>query len=431
MTRARLTRRWQLIQSDERQRLFKNTGLLLAATAFARLAGVITVALIGRRLGPDILGDYALGMAWAAIIFQIADMGLSVTLRREAARRPDDAPSLYSYLLPLFGVMMGLGLLAAFGTGKLFGYAAGTLWIVIGIAVISIVDRFAQFNMAVFDASEAMEYSASSILVRAVIIAVGVPLYLWYGGTIGGVLLVLLLAASIEMLFTHLLLARLYFRPRLRFNPRRWKAILLDSYPLAFSGIFVIIYYRVDTIMIQSMIGAAAAGYYNAAYALMGGFTMISVAFNRSMFAQFAQVDTRPQAVLKALNRGILWMGVAGGSIAVGLFLFATPLIRLLYGSSFVGESDVVLRVLGWTLLFMFMSSLCGSFLNASGHQQTSMRITAITATLNVVLNFLFIPRIGYVGAAITTILSYAFGLSAMYFYIRARVFANVSKGTA
>ena len=94
MTRARLTRRWQLIQSDERQRLFKNTGLLLAATAFARLAGVITVALIGRKLGPDILGDYALGMAWAAIIFQIADMGLSVTLRREAARKPDEAPSL-------------------------------------------------------------------------------------------------------------------------------------------------------------------------------------------------------------------------------------------------------------------------------------------------------------------------------------------------
>lgn len=77
------------------------------------------------------------------------------------------------------------------------------------------------------------------------------------------------------------------------------------------------------------------------------------------------------------------------------------------------------------------MSSLCGSFLNASGHQQTSMRITAITATLNVVLNFLFIPRIGYVGAAITTVLSYAFGLSAMYFYIRTRVFANVAKGTA
>ncbi len=426
MAKLKLMRRWRSVQNNDHLRLFKNTGLLIVINGFNRLTGLVTATLIGRQLGVAKLGDYSLGMAWAAIIFQIADVGLSVILRRDAARDEEKTPELYSNLLPLYVFAMVSGLLMSVLVGELLKYEFDTRIVLFGASVSVGLDRLARFEMNLFEAREAMEHSTVAIGARALLILLLVPIYLLSEGSLVGVLSVLTIAAVLELTVTRFLLARHFFTPYWQLNVRAWKAILRESYPLAFTGIFVIIYYRIDTIMLQSMVGTEAVGHYNAAYTLLGGFTVASTAFNQSIFARLANFDKNPNAVRGIFHRSLGWMGALGGLLAISVFLLSTPIIRLLYGAEFLGASDQALRVLAWTLLFMFMSSLCGTFLNASGHQHFSMRVTAVVAGFNIGLNFFFIPKMSYVGASITTVLSYGIGLIIMYIYIRRKIFPSV-----
>lgn len=420
-------RRWQAVQASSSLRLFKNTGLLLGANGLNRFANLVTTVLIGRQLGVANLGDYSLGMAWAAVIFQIADLGLSIIFRRDAARNRDRTRELYATLMPLYALTMLVGLIISILISYFLGNSLNVRFMMVGIAISIAIDKLALFEMSIFEAHESMEYPAIALGVRGVVVLLFVPVYLLLGGNMAGLLLILIVSAALELAVARFQLVRFFFRPEWRPNIYTWKAILVEAYPLAFASIFVIVYYRIDTIMLQFMVDKEAVGYYNAAYALLGGFALMGTALNRSIFAQLANLYKNLNASYQIFQRSIQWTALAGGLLAAALSVLSTPIIHLLYGDSFIGASDHTLRVLAWTVPFMFMSSLCGTLLNASGHQNFGMYVTAVIAGLNVVLNFFFIPRLSYIGASITTVISYAVGFAIMYIYIRARIFQNVT----
>jgi len=95
-------------------------------------------------------------------------------------------------------------------------------------------------------------------------------------------------------------------------------------------------------------------------------------------------------------------IGIGG---LAGYYIFARLGISIVFGEKFL-SSVPVLRILAFAVPFMFLNSLLGSYMNATGRELTFTKITGFTALLNVVLNYFLILHFGAKGAAVATVVS-------------------------
>lgn len=104
--------------------------------------------------------------------------------------------------------------------------------------------------------------------------------------------------------------------------------------------------------------------------------------------------------------------------ISVGLFIFGDEIVRLIGGPEYItGVSS--LKILSIALLVaVFSGYFCNAILVPNRQEKQFLYITILSAILNIALNFVFIPKIGIFGAALSTLFSeilvvaLAFGVS-------------------
>ena len=99
---------------------------------------------------------------------------------------------------------------------------------------------------------------------------------------------------------------------------------------------------------------------------------------------------------------------------AYGLSIVIAPaapwIVRLAYGDAFAAAGPI-LAVHIWSSIFVFLGVARGQWLVNEGLQRFYLVATLGGAVLNILLNYLLIPRWGGLGAAVATVISY--GLAA------------------
>ena len=86
--------------------------------------------------------------------------------------------------------------------------------------------------------------------------------------------------------------------------------------------------------------------------------------------------------------------------------IFGHFLIKIMYGLEYI-EATSILFVYMWSGVFINMSVLRGQYFVISEHTVYSLLCNFLGAITNIFLNSLLIPRIGSIGAAIATFISY------------------------
>ena len=93
----------------------------------------------------------------------------------------------------------------------------------------------------------------------------------------------------------------------------------------------------------------------------------------------------------------------------VGLIIVSNDILVLLGGEEYL-QTVKTLQVLSFALLFVIYGGLICDCLNVSiGREKDNLLATIIAALLNFLLNLIFIPKLSYFGASITTLISEAF----------------------
>ncbi|CAI0696180.1 colanic acid exporter [Serratia entomophila] len=174
--------------------------------------------------------------------------------------------------------------------------------------------------------------------------------------------------------------------------------------PLAVSSLSIVIYTRIDQLMLGNMLGTQAVGWYSAATTLAQGWVFVPMAMITSLMPGIAgSRQPEEQAYrIRLLNLIVLMI-----SLPVLLFFvwFAQPVIELLYGAEFQ-PSAAILAVCTLTAMFGALGTVSyRSMVLFSGYRFIALKMP-IVAVINVVLNILLIPRYGLMGAAISTLFS-------------------------
>lgn len=93
--------------------------------------------------------------------------------------------------------------------------------------------------------------------------------------------------------------------------------------------------------------------------------------------------------------------------IVVPLVFLSEDMVRLLYGNDYA-QATSILMVHACAILFVFMGVASGRWLLNENLQIYSSINTVIGMISNIVINYFLINKVGLIGAAIATVISYA-----------------------
>lgn len=115
-----------------------------------------------------------------------------------------------------------------------------------------------------------------------------------------------------------------------------------------------------------------------------------------------------------------------GLPIVVGIFMISNDIILLFAGSAFMPSANVLKILIVETLLTLLFGSLLGNMVLLPANEEKFLMISCvITAIFNVITNYILIPKIGAIGAAITTLLSTV--LSSILAYIKSTKYVKIN----
>lgn len=177
-------------------------------------------------------------------------------------------------------------------------------------------------------------------------------------------------------------------------------ALARRSLPIAVTGIVIMIYSRLDVLVLSSRLDAAAVGHYGMAFRLTEPFQLAAAAFALSVFSRFsARFHAPPVTGLLALAVRYLVATLAYGvAVALALALVAPPLIhRLLPGYA---PCVPVLRVLAGALVFRSLNATLAGIIQGAGRFRLLTGVAVWNLALVYVLLGWLVGWLGLQGAA-------------------------------
>lgn len=200
------------------------------------------------------------------------------------------------------------------------------------------------------------------------------------------------------------------------YNSKYWKYACSFNIPLLAYYLSQIVFNQSDRIMISHMVGTDKSAIYGVAYTLATVLIFVLNAINNSYVPWYygkikegKMRDNQTVSLAIALLMAILLLGV---------IWFAPEIIRIMAGEKYEGAIYVVPPVAASILLLFYTQIFANvEFFYEEKHKLVWASIGA--AVINLVLNWVFIPRFGFVAAAYTTLVSYIVFTISNFFAMR------------
>ncbi|MBC7982159.1 flippase [Candidatus Parcubacteria bacterium] len=195
------------------------------------------------------------------------------------------------------------------------------------------------------------------------------------------------------------------------------KEIIKNSLPLMFSAVFVLIYSRIDQIIVKQYLNSAAVGLYSSAVTLSEVWYFIPGIIVSTLFPSIINTKKNDEGLYRKriIHLTILLIGISS-LIAIFGTIFAKYILHLIFGLSFV-EAYRVLQFYIWSGVGISIGTVMIQYLITEKLSSIILYTSIIGMVINVVLNLWLIPIYGINGSALATLISYTLGpLSALCF---------------
>ena len=398
------------------KRYAANTSWMMGEQFLRIIAGLFVGIWVARYLGPEQFGLFSYVLAFTAIFGGIAKLGLDGIVVRELVNHPEKRETYLgtAFWLKIFGAFIVMSLMAA-----IVPFTSNDSTTNLFIFIIAAGLIFQSFEVVEF-------YFQSQVLAKIVSICKVIQLAL------SSIIKIYLVFTEAELLwfvlvtvFDALSLAIGYFTAYKTLKNTSFykhfdfsiaKYLLKDSWPLILSGIVVMIYMRIDQVMIKEMLGVYEVGIYSAAIRLSEAFYFIPVMISASLFPAILNAKKQSHKLykkrLQRLYTFMVWMAI---SLALPMTFLSDWLIQLLFGQAYQAAGEVLVIHI-WASVFVFLGVASGKWFIAENLQHLTLINTSVGAIFNVVLNFIFLSKFGLLGAAYATVISYAIAAYFMNF---------------
>ncbi|MCA9471707.1 MAG: oligosaccharide flippase family protein [Nitrospirales bacterium] len=372
---------------------------------------LMTATILTRVYATEVMGDFFFATALSFFVSMIASFGTNLHLVRAVAAQPHQG-------LEQLGEVLGLRLSSAVIA---FFLLNGSIWVVAPELLMMMTMTSLHFLLGDLSHSfGAFLIGMQRFRLRLFLSLTG-PVFL-----MGSVALTVLFNANFiytllcYVLASVIMLTMSYIIVRMKFGlipiSLHWQVLRRISYlcwPLLMIETLQIVQFKIDTLMIFSMLSATAVAEYETAYRLL---EVTRLAVRPLAVVAFPLCVTYATQQRWGDVNQLLWRTVLLAAALGGLFaLVVTPrpdlIMGIIWGDAY-RQSGPILRVLFLTAPLLLAGVVWASLANAVHLERTLMLIMAMATVLNLTLNFWAIPIWGAVGAAWTTLATEAFILT-------------------
>jgi O-antigen/teichoic acid export membrane protein len=378
----------------------------IAFVANAALTLTITI-ILARYLGASRFGYYILIFGISLIVKTVMDTSVGIVLVREISK---DKENLNHYIrrskpilliFSLFLLLLMLGIIKIINPDKslllpIYLAAGATIFIVQNINY-----------EAAFRAMEVMEWNAFSIIFQK-----GLFLLLIYLIVIrnklglSAIFSSLLLTYSILFFIFHFIIHRKYGGKGFEFNYAFFKEMLKESLPLSLARTLRPLIFQLDTYILASISSFQIVGIYNSAKRPLNMLNVIPGIIAIPLYPHYSRVaDKSITALIDIYKKSLKIMWILSLPIAVMTTILSKRIIMLFFGEQYI-PAYKPLRILIWSVIFLFLSSQYQYLFTALKKQKLFTYIITITLGVNAALNIILIPNFSYVGASYAALLS-------------------------
>lgn len=378
--------------------------------------GFITTPIFTRMLSKTEYGDFNNFQTWLMILLYITSLNLEGSLIRACHEFKEDIERyIYSMiLLSVISTVIWWGIANFF-----FDQISGIL--LVNRTYLNCMFIYLFFCPAVnlFQNAERFKYNYKWTVITSMSISIGASLISvvfvlffqdkLFGRTIGYILPTFMIGLAITIY---------YFIRVKRPNLYYWKYALVITLPYIPHLLSMYLLGNMDRVMIKKFCGSEHVALYSLAYTCGMLITILVTSVNNAFSPWLAEkLSIKDYGAIKQISFPYV---AIFSFFSIGAVLITPEILYILGGESYL-EARYVMPPVAAGCLLQFVYCM---YVNIEQYEKRTigMAITSVLAAqLNFTLNYIFIPRYGYVAAAYTTYIGYFF-LLIMHMYFVKRI---------
>ena len=383
-----------------------NTIWLFIEKSLRIISGLFVGVWVARHLGPELYGSLSYIISFVALFAAFSTLGLDVVLVRELVKTKEKSNTLLgtTFILKLVGAVLSIFLIFISTYFISNDNNTNVMILIVSLTMIcscfNVVDLFFKSKVK----SKYIAYVNIAALTLSSIIRI---LLILNNGSLNAFVYMLLF----DSIFFAIGCIYIYLHNKLsirlwNFESKVALSLFKDSWPLLFSGIAIAIYMRVDQIMIKEMLDFNSVGQYAAAVKISEAWYFIPMILGASLAPAIINAKEKSELLyytrLQNFYTLMVWLAII---VAIPIALFSRDIIEILFGIEYL-EAAQVLVIHVWSGVFLALGVACGKWYLAENYTRGALYKALVGMFVNIVCNYVFIPKYGINGAAYSTLIA-------------------------
>lgn len=379
-------------------------------TFLEKIINLTSVLLIGiflaRYLGPEHYGILTYSQSYVGMFGFLISLGLDNITIREVIKKEEDSNLIIStaFILKLVAYVFIALIINSF---SYFSNDTTEIKLIVFIVSLGLIQQ--PFNVFVnyFQAIVNIKYISLVVMISKVVLIITKLLLIYYKASLVSFVvldsLIFFLLAFFYFLhyksYTSLKTSKIF-----HFDNTYALSMLKDSWPLMISSGAIMLYMRLDQIMIKEMLSLEELGYYSIGVKMAESWYFIPMIITSVLFPAILKARSVDLSLynerLKSVFFVTSWIGIAFSAF---LFFFSEYLIQFLFGAQYANSHES-LSILSLAGVFVSMGYVNGKWMVAENYTKLSLYRNVLGMIVNLCCNFILIPKYGINGAAFSTL---------------------------
>ncbi|MBD3287442.1 oligosaccharide flippase family protein, partial [candidate division KSB1 bacterium] len=409
-------------------KLFRQSAIYGIGHILSRSIGFLLLPLHTNYLVPDEYAVYVYGFAFIPFISIFYSAGINAAQIRYFVDATDDEEkkavfnSSFWTTLGISLVLSALMILFANPLSQLvFGEGQHTNLLYLSCIILI----FDALNLLLFNVLRAEEKPVQFVLFSIFNISINIVLnyvlIVVYNQGIRGIFVASICAAVITLVGLAVLLKK-YFAPK--FSKKMSTRLIKFGLPIIPSLLGMVLLTVSDRFIIRELMGDEAAGLYGAGYKLGLVMSLIVTAFRYAWHPYHLSTVKEDENAAEIFSKVLTYFIFLCCAVFLVISLYIDEIVRIsIFGVSMFGEqywsaTNIVPVIMASYIFYgIYLIFQVGIY---QRNKTQYLAITAgLSAALNIAANFFLIPHLGLMGAALATLIGYAFMAVSLYFYTR------------
>lgn len=394
-------------------KFIKDVGIIGLSQVLISLGGFLLLPIITKTLGPYDYGIWAQINTTISLLSPLALMGLSMGVIRFLSSEKDEnrvREGIFSimFFVTFTGLIISIliFLLSDYLAASIFNAVNASSFIKAGSFLI-FLDAITQISTSYFRMSRQTGIFASFSLFQTLGKLFLIFIFLLMGFELYGVILaILIIQGSLFMISTYKIISQIGFRVP-KFN--QIGEYLRYSAPLTPNSLVRWVTDSSDRYMVSYFLGLSHAGVYAASCSVGNIINLLISPIQLILFPELSRLfdEGKINEVEVYLGHSMKYFLLISIPAVFGLSALAKPILSVLTTEEYL-SGNIVVPFIALSGLLAGIFQIAINITHLVKKTRFNLFIHLFAALLNIVFNFLLIPSIGIVGAAIATLISYS-----------------------